>query len=102
MERAHGVGDGRRRGCVGDDDGGDASGGEDARRFVDEGLTKEARIAADENAMGGGLGLDEGGDAGNGAANVGDSEFVGYDGPPAGSAEFDGSCHEERSSFPVH
>jgi hypothetical protein len=80
-------------GGVGDDNGRDSGGGENAGGFVDEGFAEEAGIAADENAVGLGLSFDVSGDAGDGAADVGDGEFVGDDGAPAGSTELDGGCH---------
>ena len=86
-------------GCVGNDDGGDAGSGEDAGGFVDEGLAKEAGIAADEHAVGLGLSFDVGGDAGDGATDVGDGEFVGDDGAPAGGAELERGRHDREFSL---
>ena len=59
----------------------------------DEGLAEEARIAADEHAVGLGLGLDVGGDSGHGQANIGYSEFVGNNCAPTGGAKFDCCAH---------
>ena len=89
FELADGVGDGGRGRGVGNDDWGDAGCGENTGGFGNEGLAKEAGIAADEDTVGLGLGFDVGSDAGDGEADVGYGEFVGNDCAPAGGAEFD-------------
>ena len=61
--------------------------------FGDEALAEEARIAADEHAVGLGLGLDVGGDAGDGQADVGYGEFIGNNCAPTGGAKFDCCAH---------
>jgi len=75
------------------DDRGHAVGDEDVSGFGDEGFAEEAGVTADQNGMGAGLAGHVFGDAGDGAADVVEGEFLSDDGAPAGGSKLDFGGH---------
>ena len=83
LECAHGIGDGWRRRGLGNHDGRNAGRGQNAGGFGDEGLAQEARVAANEYAVGQRLGLHVGGNSRHSQTDIGHGKFVGHNCAPS-------------------
>ena len=82
FERPYRISDGGSGCGLGDDDGRNSERGKYAASFIDKGLAEEAGIPAHQDPVRRRLRVHVRGNAGNGTANVGDSEFVSDDGAP--------------------